>query len=386
MSVELGRSLLLADALPAEALGRALLTSLATGRSLLAVLVDGDVIDEARLEAELARAGATPIENVKADRDLMAKLPPGLCERMLVVPLRRDAETGAVHIAVADPRDRHPAEEIAYFLGAEVRAFRARISAIRDALFEVSTNPRAQALAARIGMTEDRKGTPIWGTPIVSVAPPAVHLNEMPIPLTRRSFPPSEELAPTLREPEPVFALLSRRPPSLYAHAEAVTSSVPAPPFADAQPILAALAEATDRDAVIALLLSGAREVARQIGIFAVKREAFLGWTCSPELCDPAAFRSLVIPATLPSVFAGVASGSDYLGPLYRTEAHAPLLDLLAKAPRDLAIVPVRVHGHAALLLLADELGDPALSTKRMSELAHAAGSALARVLRSRTS
>jgi len=380
VSVELGRSLLLADALPAEALGRALLTSLATGRSLLAVLVDGGAIDEARLEAELARAGATPIENVKADRDLMALLPPGLCERMLVVPLRRDA-TGAVHVAVADPRDRHPAEEIAYFLRSEVRAFRARIAAIREALFEVGTEAQPAPEA------RDRKGTPIWGTPIVSLKPPAVpHVNEMPIPLTRRSFPPTEGLVSTVREPEPVFALLSRRPPSMYAPAPEATSPIPAPPFIDAQAVLTALGEATDRDAIIALLLSGTRTVARRVGIFAVKREAFLGWACSSELCDPSAFRSLIITATLPSVFAGVASGSEYLGPLYRTEAHAPLLDLAGATTRDVAIVPVRVLGHAALLLLADELGDPALSTKRMSELAQAAGTALTRVLRSRTS
>lgn len=369
--------MLLADALPAEALGRALLTSLATRRSLLTVLADGGAIDEARLEAELARAGATPIEDVKADRALMAQLPAGLCERLLVVPLRRDAETGAIHVAVADPRDRHPAEEIAYFLGAEVRAFRARIASIRQALFEADAAPAP----------EDRKGTPIWGTPIVSLAPPSMpHVSEMPIPLTRRSFPPTEEGVLTMREPEPVFALLSRRPPSMYAPTDAAASPIPAPPFADAQPILVALAEASDRDAIITLLLSGARAVARRVGIFAVKREAFLGWACSPELGDPRAFRAVAISAALPSVFAGVASGSEYLGPLYRTEAHAPLLDLVGATTRDLAIVPVRVHGHAVLLLLADELGDPALSTRRMSELAHAAGSALARVLRSRTS
>jgi hypothetical protein len=376
--------LLLADALPAEALGRALLTSLATGRSLLAVLVDGGAIDEARLEAELARAGATPIENVTADRELMALLPPGLCERMLVVPLRRDAN-GAVHVAVADPRDRHPAEEIAYFLRSEVRAFRARIAAIRAALFEAGTAPAPAAPEASVA--RDRKGTPIWGTPIVSLKPPAVpHVNEMPIPLTRRSFPPTEGLVSTVREPEPVFALLSRRPPSMYAAAPEEVSPIPAPPFIDAQAVLAALGEATDRDAIIALLLSGTRAVARRVGIFAVKREAFLGWACSSELCDPSAFRSLIITATLPSVFAGVASGSEYLGPLYRTEAHAPLLDLTGVTTRDVAIVPVRVLGHAALLLLADDLGDPALSTKRMSELAQAAGTALTRVLRSRTS
>lgn len=387
MSVELGRSLLLADALPAEELGRALLASLATGRSLLTVLVETGAIDETRLEAELARAGATPIEDVKADRDLIAALPPGFCERMLVVPMRRDPETGAIHVAVADPRDRHPAEEVAYFLRAEVRAFRARIAAIRRALFDAGAVPQPLTPAPPVALGHERKGTPIWGTPIVSLRGPSMpHVNEMPIPLTRRSFPPSEEAVPTQREPEPVFALLSRRPPSMFAPAVTTPSAIPLPPFADAQPILGALAEATDRDAIITLLLSGTRTVARRVGIFAVKREAFLGWACSPELCDPRAFRALSITAALPSVFAGVASGSDYLGPLYRTEAHAPLLDLVETTTRDLAIVPVRVHGHAALLLLADELGDPMLSTKRMSELAQAAGAALARVLRSRTS
>jgi hypothetical protein len=405
VSVELGRNLLLGDAIGSEALGRALLAAAKDRRSLLAVLLDGDYVDEARLEAELARAGAEPIARVTIDRDLYAKLPTGLCERLLVVPMGRD-ESGAVRVALADPRDAHPAAEIARALRSEVKAFRARIALLREALAEVSVedgweDPGATALAAPMWMeapepdpeppppSEKPRGTPLWGTPAVAVPSPPARTSDIPIPLTRRSLPPTTE-----RDPEPVFSL-SRRPAALAAPAVEASdppapdtresfrpSRIPELPFADAGPTLAALADAKDRDAIVALVLGGVRAVARRVGIFAARRDAFVGWSCTPEFGDPKEFKQVIVPATLPSILASAATGTEYLGPVYPSEAHQPMLLFMKTYSREIAISAVRVLGYAALVIVADELGDTALSTKRIGELTAAAGGALTRLLR----
>jgi len=83
-------------------------------------------------------------------------------------------------------------------------------------------------------------------------------------------------------------------------------------------------------------------------------------------------------------VLATAASGTTYLGPLFRTDAHLGILEFMKEASRDVAVTGVRVDMHPVLLLLADELGDTALGTKRIEELAKAAGTALARLLRKR--
>jgi hypothetical protein len=54
-------------------------------------------------------------------------------------------------------------------------------------------------------------------------------------------------------------------------------------------------------------------------------------------------------------------------------------------ATQDVAILAIRVGDRPAVLLVADELGDTLLATKRMEELARAAGEALLRILREKS-
>ena len=156
----------------------------------------------------------------------------------------------------------------------------------------------------------------------------------------------------------------------------------PTLPFPDATPVFAAMEEANDRDAIIALLISGMRAVARRVAVMAVKRDAFVGWSCNAEFGDARAWRTVSVPANVPSVLATAASGTPYLGPLFRTDGHMPILEFMREMSRDVAVTGVRVDMHPALVLLADELGDTALGTRRMEHLAKAAGVALTRVLR----
>jgi hypothetical protein len=65
--------------------------------------------------------------------------------------------------------------------------------------------------------------------------------------------------------------------------------------------------------------------------------------------------------------------------------AHAPLLSVMSTTPSvEVALVSVRVEGKAVALVLADELGDTLVATRRMEDLARVAGEAFGRLLRER--
>jgi len=199
-----------------------------------------------------------------------------------------------------------------------------------------------------------------------------------PAPARRSEPPPKIELRRSS------LPRISSEPPAPRRTTSLPPASLGAPrlPFPDAGPVLAAMEEANDRDAVIALLISGMRAVARRVAVMAVKRDSFVGWSCNAEFGDARAWRSVQVPSTVPSVLATAAAGTPYLGPLFRTDGHMPILEFMREVSRDVAVIGVRVDMHPALVLLADELGDTALGTKRLEQLAKAAGLALARVLR----
>ena len=70
-----------------------------------------------------------------------------------------------------------------------------------------------------------------------------------------------------------------------------------------------------------------------------------------------------------------------YLGPL-DPSSHGMLLAVMGEASRDVAAVPIRVSGRTAIVIVADDLGDTMIATRRLEEIARAAGDALLRVVR----
>jgi hypothetical protein len=411
---ELGRALLLSEALTPEALARALYAVATEGVPLPRVLVALKLIDPVKLDEELARAEAPAVQNVVPVPELLEALPSGLCSRLLALPIRSDPRTGTVDVAVADARCQHAAQEIGFFLKAPVRIVRAPLAALERAL-DRSTAPMkgVQALAAPIWVIERKsKDTPMWGTPTIrpSSLPPVakrptatLELVESDVPPVLRgssapsagsSMPPSSEIAiPLMRKSVP--ALAPPRVPAIVEEEEAPPTDVspmsgrnarmsqpPPLPFPDASHVLSAMRSALDRDEVLHALLVGTRVVARKVALFAVKKEGFVGWRCTPEFADEMRLRETKINASLPSAFNTAVTAGHYLGPIFKSEAHAPLLAVMGRATKDVAITVVRVRGHATILVVADELGDSALGTQRMDELARAAGEALARILR----
>ncbi len=421
MTYELARSLLVSGAVSKESLGQALFAVVTQGMPLARALVTVGALGELRLEEELAKTGAPAVRYVRPLPDLMERLPRGLCMRLAAVPVRFDPHTDMVDVAVLDPGDPHPTAEIGYYLGMPVRAVRAPLEAIRDALELYPGGMRALAPPIHAPPPRDRlrvKETPIWGTPIpedllelVAAAerarqhPPS----DVPIPLSRprishvgghlRGGGPFSEAEPifelrrsgipvTERDASPLFPSIPSAPPTpafpLLAPLSAkvpFSPNAPSPPFADASAFLSGIRSAEGRDAVLGLVLLGARAVARKAAILVVRKDALVGWACTAEFGDEATWKTVRLPLATPGLLATVLGGALYLGPLTGPIA-APLLAVTHHATNDVAIASIRVSGKSALVIVADELGDTLVSTQRIEELARVAGESLERILR----
>jgi hypothetical protein len=472
--LHLARALLLADAVTPEALAEALVLAATQGTSLPRGLIGAHAIDGARLEQFFETyhegAGAPLLVRVTPLRELAASLPPGLCERLQAVPVRRDPLTGTVDVAVVDARDAHASREVAHFLKAPVRTVRTSLGAMEAALVQVHAERvrGVRALAPLMGLAgafEAPTSTP--STPEVEVAIPLTRRNTQSmgaaVPVPRAAAPElrSAELQPEIRigvmpEGEPVIDLRKRKlaapatvrgpftaeapplPPPPPAPAPApVPAPAPAPAPALARPapapaaaptlaptpprapspshtpahapsrappartptnppprpaaldsrlVLAEMATATDRDQILDLLITGARVVARQVAVLAVRKDALTGWACSPEFANRDAMRGVKLPNTAPTI---LHEALDHVGArlarLPKDERHAPLLAVMDSAPPyEVALVAVHAVGKPVAILLAHDLDDSRESSDRIAELARGAGAALERLLRER--
>jgi hypothetical protein len=213
------------------------------------------------------------------------------------------------------------------------------------------------------------------------------HFAEGELPTLGETLPDPEE------DHEPVLDLRNVKPKSgsMREEISPVTSrgpyspTAPVAPFPDIAPFIDAMQAVDARDAIIDALVQGVRTVARRVGVFAVKRDGYEGWSCSPELGDRVSFKSLRVIGDAETVLSrAVAVIGARLDRIEPSEAHARLLAFVKRTSRDVATVTVRIEDRAALVLLADELGDLMIGTKRMEELADAAGEALHRLVRAK--
>jgi len=409
----LARSLLLADAVTPEAMAQALLVSATRSTSLVRALLATRAIDPLRLEQQLERGDAPFMRHVAPVMALVHHVPPGLCERLLALPVRRDARTGTIDVAVVDARDPHPVEEMGHWLRAPVRMVRTSLPSMEAALRRIHEKPEhgVRTLAAPIWVPStaeapvDLSRTPAYGSPAMvldesqltdplddssptDVVDFPVDPN-IPFALTRKSALPISiiELGPPAIEREPHAELdpvldLRRRKSSVPP----IAPNAPRPPFPDVGPILEAIRDANDRDTILELLVAGVRTAARKVAVLAVRRDMLIGWTCSPELGERSALRASRISIPMSDLLAGaLQSDVTRLARIPKDATHAPLLAAMTAAPTgEVALAPVKVDGKAVALLYADELGDTLIATRRMQELARVAGDSLGRLLRDR--
>jgi hypothetical protein len=419
VSVEFGRRLLLSGAVGPSEIQAALFRHLGSGVPFLRALVEIGGVSERVLEEELTRSSVQMLDAVTLSAALMYELPEGLCRRLLAVPVRRDARSGVVEVAVADPYDTHAAEELAFHLKSEVKVFCARLTAIEHALRSFDEKgPSGAAVAQRaepapaaisgrspsgppiplvkrsarsaegfvggrsVALSDDDETIEVLGVrDIVEQMEGDGGLTDdlgQPIlPLTTSKVPRAPKIpkfgkeAASSKQPE-VPPPTSRGPFSPKA---------PVAPFADIDGVLKAFDKARTRDEVIENLIAGMSTVAKRVGAFAVKKKGFRGIACNRDFGEAKGFREIEIPTDSPTVLGIATSKGSYLGPLPATPPHEPLLRFLNGSAGDVAVVLVSVAGRPAVVLLADTLGDKTIATRRAEELGREASRAFSRIL-----
>jgi hypothetical protein len=375
VSVEIVRLLLGAGVSEAE-LESSLAEAHVRGKSLAKLLADTRAPLYEPLERELGRREVASIEIVRPSQEHIGRLPPGLCERLAIVPVRQDPRTGRIDVAALDPVDPHLVSELEFHLGAKVRVLRARPDLLEAAL------PG--------GAVRNPSGPPM---PLVRKAPGAEYrprpLLLEAVPATERTDPPSE-----LEEPEPVLSLA--RPKSSPNLPAALTSRVgvehapqPAAKLAPvpAEPVEAVLAEletVLSPDVAVSLLLRGMAPAATLV--LAARAGGYEGRAASLSLPLDAA-RKVRLEAGAPSVIETALRAGFYLGALPMTPEHAQLRALFGgSGDSEVYVVPVQTSGRPSLILISEiePLGGSVEATRRADELAYVAGEALTRILLSK--
>ena len=421
MGLELGRALLLADAVTPQAMSRALLTAVKDDVSLVRALLSTDAVDPTRLEEELARvAPDTPVQRHPVPvLDLVERLPARMCEALMAIPVRRDPRTGTVDVAVADALDTHAADEIGFHLGAPVRVVRAPLSALEEGLARLR-EPRPEATAGSPPAPRVMRGAPVVA--IDSSAPGADALvSERPLPLVNRSAEPAlahdipiplSRRIPSPRAPapapgpvqnglqlelddlddEPVVEL--RRTKSsksmLAVKPEAPSAEAPPPPVVPPESapgfpmhqVLGDMTRAEARDPLMGLVLRAVHSAAPKAALFAAKKEAFVGWMCTPAFGDPEELEEVRVDVRVPSVFATTAAAGAYVGPLLRNGPHAPLFAFVKSADPEVLAVSIKAAGKPAVIVFAYDVPDSRHAMTVMVEVARVAGEALERIVR----
>lgn len=349
---------------------RALFQHVALGVPLIKALVENGALGLRPIEEELARTDAPTVRAVVPITRLVEALPADLCRALLALPVRQDPFTGTVDVATLDPQNLHVEREFAYHLRAPIRLIRAPLAALEEAFRKLDASPaEPPKLLAQI--RPGRKTPPYINRAdieaVASTVPQLRAPSDRPIPLVRRADGP----------PGPPHN--TQRPPPSQGP---FSSTAPQGPFPDPTPTIEALRQATSRDQIIELLLRGLSAVASRVGALAVRKTEFQGWRCTASLAAPDIFRELRVPSDVPSVFATALATGCYLGPVPVNTTHSSLLDAMGGLADEIAIVPVRVEGKPALLLLLGDLGDSMLATRRAEELGRVAGEALGRLVR----
>ncbi|MBK6698028.1 MAG: hypothetical protein IPG50_38470 [Myxococcales bacterium] len=381
MSTALARALVLTEVLPWSSVAQALFLSTTKNVPFLHAVLELNLLPRERLEEELARADAPVAKTLVPDVTWLAKLPPGLCARLLALPVGKATGPGGKKqavVALADPRDEHALGELTFHLGAEVVAVRASLS---DMSAAVSALPKPKAEESFMESTlvsmrapegivlpPSERGAARPPAPPSAVPLSASGADASAIPLVRRSQEPSMPipLVRRMSDGEPVLELRSP-----YSRVPRSVES----------PAAIAMRTATDRNEILRLLLEGAMEHARRVILFAVRRDGFGGLLCTPTMGDEAAIRDLRVPLDEPSMLATVATGGTYFGPIYSAPAHVPLLALLPAVSDSVAVTAARLRGRPLVLMLAEGMEKPELAMRHLDELTRAAGEAFARIL-----
>jgi hypothetical protein len=391
VTVELTRRLI-ESGVPLADIEAALLLVVERGLCLSEALGEQDKGLLTRVEQELSRSELPSVLTVRASPELYARLPEGMCRRLLAVPVHVDPRSGRVDVAAVEPLDPHIAQEFAFHFDQPVRVLHASMEAVRGALDKLQQRAKVSVLPSARRTSSLGSDAPI---PLVRVETAA--RSDAPIPLVRRSLlpvrspsGPPRSPAPAPAEPEELRMSWRSKPPpvDLVAGVAGVeprtaprSSSPPAQPSPKSTREL--LEEATSPEAVLELLrdcLAPAASI-----VFAVKNASFDGRVASPNVEARARPKDLSLLSHQPSVLETAVKSGFYLGPIPNTPNHRELRDALPPdAGSEVYVTVVTVSDRPSLVWLIAGFEQSLDLTRRADEIALVSGRALARILRQR--
>ncbi len=377
LSAELARRLIHSGAAPAQ-VEAALFEALNRGISLTQAVSELYPALLELLDRALDRSDFPAIHTVRPLPELVRALPVGMCERLLALPVNRDARTERVDVASVDALDGHVASEFAFHLGVPIRVLRAPFSELVVALEGLHASgiflPGLSGILA--GSQGDRESAiplvkkslapnPAWttDTPEVSFIQPEP-LNELGI---------DDDDAVT----EPVLSL--RRPKPFSPEPERA-----GPPWAlEFEAAVAALDAAESPEQVVTALCDGLRPV--RALVFAVRNATFDVRAGSDALGSPSELRAISVPAGNGSLLDAATRLGFYLGPFAQLAALTSLDGKWAAvAGSECYARAVNVSERPSLIVLMAGFSESTEATRRADVLARSAGNALERIVRLR--
>ncbi len=393
MTVELARRLI-ENGVPLADIEAALLVVATHGMPLSEAIAERDPELLARVEQELSRSELPSVLTVRASPELFARLPAGMCKRLLAVPVHVDPRSGRIDVAAVEPLDPHVAQEFGYHLAQPIRVLQASREAVHGALDRLQQRTKVSVLPPEKATSSLGSDAPI---PLIKPEPSA--RSDAPIPLVRRSMVPARapsavpprSVAPgAVPEAEGVALSWRSKPPpndlvaNVAPQADARPKRVSVPPPAIALPTPRERLEgAASPDDVLAVLRDGLSPAASIV--FAVKNASFDGRVASPSVEQRAAVKQISLLSHQPSVLETALKSGFYLGPIPNTPNHRELRDALPPdSVNEVYVTVVSVSDRPSLIWLVAGFEQSLDLTRRADEMALLAGRALTRILRDR--
>lgn len=391
VSAELARRLIHSGALPAQ-VEAALFDSVSRGVSLTQAVNElyPDLVE--LLERALDRGDFPAIHTVRPLPNLVRALPPGMCERLLSIPVHRDARSDRVDVASVDALDGHVESEFAFHLGVPVRVLRAPFAEVVAALESLHASGIFLPGLSKI-LSAGRTEGPTPGEPLEPNSRAVEHRSEPALPLVRRSLAPN----PAWVADVPAFSIIE--PPAFEGDEglnEPVLSLGRPKPFApvefepagppwtlEFEAAVQALDTADTPERVVSSLCEGLSPV--RALVFAVRGGSFDVRGGSAALGSPAELRAISVPAGNGSLLDTATRVGFYLGPF----APIPALSTLegkwaAPSGSDCYARAVNVSERPSLVVFMTGFSESTEATRRADVLSRAASSALERIVRLR--
>ena len=341
------------------------------------------------LERALDRSDFPAIHTVRPLADLVRALPVGMCERLLSLPVHRDARSDRVDVASVDVLDGHVANEFAFHLGVPVRVLRAPFAEVVVALERLHDSGIFLPGLSKIMAGRRSSGAAASEPASQRVA----RRSEPPLPSIKKSLAPN----PPWVADAPAFSII--QPPAFdgdEALNEPVLSLGRPKPFAPAEfepagppwtlefeAAVQALDAADTPERVVTSLCEGLHPV--RALVFAVRSASFDVRGGSPALGSPAELRTITVPAGAGGLLDAAARVGFHLGPFAQLSALTSLEGKWsAQAGSDCYARAVNVSERASLIVLMAGFSESTEATRRADVLSRAAGSALERIVRLR--